>query len=127
MNSSKLVHFWRLSFIIIAWIFTICITTQVLMAGLALFTNPMYWNSHTVFARFFFFLPILMAILAYLAQVPKITIWRCFGLFGMVIGLFFTAAISSRFGILAALHPVITIFLFYNCMKVIQTFNYQFQ
>ncbi|WP_429668946.1 DUF6220 domain-containing protein [Bacillus gobiensis] len=77
------------------------------------------------FARYFFFLPLVMAALSFSAQSPRTNLWRSFGLFGMVILLFFTAAISPRVDFLGALHPVITLFLFWNCMKIIQSLRYK--
>lgn len=123
MNPSKTIQFSKISFSVVAWIFTIGITVQVLIAGLATFDNPVNWGYHISFARGLFFLPIVMALLAFFAQLPKKMIWRSVGLLGMVIGLFFTAAISARIGILGALHPVIALFLFWNCIKVLSSFK----
>jgi hypothetical protein len=123
MSGSQVVRFSRLAFISITWIFTICLLIQVLIAGFALFMNWQYWIHHAAFARFFFFLPLLMAVLSYFAQLHRQTLWRCIGLFGMVIGLFFTAAISARVSILGALHPVLALVLFWHCMQLIRTFK----
>ena len=123
MNTSKTMQLSRISFGVIAWIFTICIIAQVLLTGLALFINPINWSYHVSFARFIFFLPFVMAILAYFAKFQKKIIWRSIGLFGMVIGLFFTAAISARFTIIGALHPVIALILFWNCIKVLPPYK----
>jgi hypothetical protein len=123
MNSLKTMQLCRISFSVIAWLFTICIIAQVLLTGLALFINPINWSYHVNFARFFFILPLVMAILAYFAQLQKKIVWQSIGLFGMVIGLFFTAAISARFAIIGVLHPVIALVLFWGCIKVLPPYK----
>ncbi|MCM3781960.1 DUF6220 domain-containing protein [Neobacillus mesonae] len=73
------------------------------------------------FARYFSFLPLLMAVLARTARLPSRLIWRCVGLFGMILGLFLTAIFSSRIGGLAALHPVIALLLFWASLDMIRS------
>ncbi|WP_052015579.1 DUF6220 domain-containing protein [Alkalihalobacillus hemicellulosilyticus] len=123
MTTQKLVPLFRACLGIISWIFTLCIIIQVLLTGFALFVNPINWSYHVIFARFFFFLPLIMALLAYFAQLPKKIIWKSIGLFGIVIALFFTAIISARFSMVGALHPIIALFLFWNCVKLLPPYK----
>ncbi|ULL20021.1 hypothetical protein DVH26_29785 [Paenibacillus sp. H1-7] len=94
---------------------------QVFFAGLALFVDSSNWVTHISFARYFSFLPLIMAVLAWRARLTSKTIWRCIGLFGMIIGMFLTAIFSSRIGGLSALHPVIALMLFWSCAELIRS------
>ncbi|WP_307476372.1 DUF6220 domain-containing protein [Paenibacillus harenae] len=111
----------RTIFIVLTWLFAGSILLQVFFAGLALFVDSSNWLAHVSFARFFGLLPLMMIALALIARLPKKTLWRCAGLFGMIIGLFLTAIFSSQIGILSALHPLIALLLFWNCMVIIRS------
>lgn len=111
---------WKIVYNVASWIFILGVTVQVLLAGLALFMDTSHWINHIQFARYLFFLPIVMAITAYFAQFGKANVWKCLGLFGIFIGLFFTAAISSKVGLIGALHPVLALLLFWRGIKALR-------
>ncbi|OOC57580.1 DUF6220 domain-containing protein [Paenibacillus ihbetae] len=120
-------RFARVGFLLLAWLFSASVALQVFLAGLALFVDSSNWSSHMSFARYFSFLPLLMAVLARTARLPSRLIWRCIGLFGMILGLFLTAIFSSRIGGLAALHPVIALLLFWVSLDIIRSKKQQAQ
>lgn len=111
----------RICFMTLAWLFTISVALQVFLAGLALFVSPDNWLIHANFARYFSLLPLIMAVLAWTARLPGKMIRRSLGLLGMTIGMFLTAVLSSRIGVLSALHPVIAIMLFWSCTLILRS------
>lgn len=111
----------RICFMTLAWLFTISVALQVFLAGLALFVSPDNWLIHANFARYFSLLPLIMAVLAWTARLPGKMIRRSLGLLGMTIGMFLTAVLSSRIGMLSALHPVIAIMLFWSCTLILRS------
>ncbi|WP_143811909.1 MULTISPECIES: DUF6220 domain-containing protein [Paenibacillus] len=110
----------RICFMTLAWLFTISVAIQVFFAGLALFVSPDNWLIHANFARYFSLLPLIMAVLAWTARLPGKMIRRSLGLLGMTIGMFLTAVLSSRIGMLSALHPVIAIMLFWSSIAILR-------
>ena len=113
----------RSCFIVLAWLFAASITVQVFFAGLALFVDSTHWATHISFARYFGFLPLMMAVLAWSGRLSLKTILRCIGLFGMMIGMFLTALFSSQIGGLSALHPIIALMLFWSSTEIIRSFR----
>lgn len=95
-----------------AWIYALFIVAQVFFAGLAMFVNS-DWTAHSGFARYFIIFPILMILLSLIARLPVTYLIRSFLLFIMVIMMFVTANLFSVIGILTALHPVISLAMFW--------------
>jgi hypothetical protein len=100
-------------------IFALCVVVQVFFAGAAVFTDSDYWTIHSKFPRFFAFLPIIMIVLTFFTKLPVSVRIKCFQLFGMIILMFLTAVLSSKIGILSALHPVIAVILFMRSMSIV--------
>ncbi|WP_179281281.1 DUF6220 domain-containing protein [Paenibacillus sp. XY044] len=111
----------RICFMTLAWLFTISVALQVLLAGLALFVSPDNWPIHENFPRYFSLLPLIMVVLAWIGRLPGKLIRRSLGLLGMTIGIILTAVLSSRIGVLSALHPVIAIMLFWSCTLILRS------
>ena len=111
----------RWCFITLTWLFTLSIAIQVFIAGLSLFVSPNNWIIHAGFSRYVASLPLIMVLLAWTARLPGKLTWRSLGLLGMTIGMFLTALLSSRIGMLSALHPVIAIILFWSCTVILRT------
>jgi hypothetical protein len=100
-------------------IFALCVLIQVFFAGAALFTD-MGWTNHSNFPRFFAFLPVIMIVLSFFTKLPTSVRLRCFQLFGMIILTLLTVVLSSKIGILSALHPVIAVMLFWTTMTIVK-------
>src|SRR5690625_4734 len=106
-----------LVFLVLAWIFTVSIVVQTFIAGLAIFTNYSYWTYHTTFVVWFQFIPILMLVLSFTGQFPKLIRWQVSGLFLLIVPLqYITINIPS----LGAIHPVIALVLFWLVLNVIK-------
>ena len=116
MRKLNLAQFSRVLFFVLALIFSVSVALQVLIAGIALFVNSGSWVAHVSFARYFAFIPLIMAIMAWMAGLSRQVLWKSIGLFGMVIGMFLTAVFSSRIGFLSAFHPVIAMMLFWGAL-----------
>lgn len=79
-NLSSRVQYSRVVFLILAWVFAVSIVVQTFIAGLATFTNYLYWEYHTTFVVWVQFIPILMLILSFTGQIPKLIRWKVAGL-----------------------------------------------
>ncbi len=121
MRDVNWVQVTRASFFVLAFIFSVSVALQVLIAGIALFVNSGGWAAHASFARYFAFIPLIMAILAWMTGLSPRLQRKSIGLFGMVIGMFLTAVLSSRIGFLSALHPVIALMLFWGSVDIIRS------
>ncbi|ANB59439.1 DUF6220 domain-containing protein [Anoxybacteroides amylolyticum] len=98
----------RFIFTGLAWGLVACIVIQTFLAGIAIFSNSMYWTTHIVFVHLFEILPILMLIFAFTGRLPKTLCWQSVGLVGLIFAQYFTANLK----IVGALHPVIALGLF---------------
>ncbi|MCT1399309.1 DUF6220 domain-containing protein [Paenibacillus sp. p3-SID867] len=121
MRELNLAQFSRVLFFVLALVFSVSVALQVLIAGIALFVNSGSWAAHVSFARYFAFIPLIMAIMAWMAGLSRQVLWKSIGLFGMVIGMFLTAVFSSRIGFLSAFHPVIAMMLFWGSVDMIRS------
>lgn len=111
----------RNTFIIVTGLFIVSVAVQVLLAGLALFDDSINWARHASFARLFAFLPLVLVVLGWVGRMPKHVIWRSIGLLGMIIGMFLTAILSARIGVLSAIHPVLALLLFSSSIALIRS------
>ncbi len=94
---------------ILAISFLLCLVVQAFIAGLAVFTDAVYWGSHTEFVRYFAFMPLVMFLLTFIAKIGGVQRWLSLGMFGAVIFQFLNIqALPSA----AVLHPVIALILF---------------
>jgi len=116
-NLNSRVQYSRLVFLILAWIFTVSIVVQTFIAGLAIFTNYSYWTYHTTFVVWFQFIPILMFLLSFTGQFPKLIRWQVAGLFLLIVPFQY---VSINIPGLGALHPVIALVLFWLILNVIK-------
>ena len=107
----------RVSFLILALIFTISIVIQTFIAGLEMFTNYSYWTYHTTFVIWFQFIPILMLILSFIGRFSKLIRWQVTGLFLLIVPLQYASINIPGMG---AIHPVIALVLFWLALTVIK-------
>lgn len=117
MNDKWDVKYARYIFIILSWVFVICVVAQVFIAGLATFLDPSNWRTHTNFIHIFEFLPVIMFLLSFPVRLPKTIRWQSLGLFGLIFLQYATAHLGSVW-VLAALHPVIALVLFWGSISV---------
>jgi uncharacterized membrane protein YhaH (DUF805 family) len=114
------VRFGRISYLVLAIIFTICIVVQVFLAGLATFVNPINWANHSALIHAFgFSIPIFMLVFAFVGNMPRFAYWQIFGMLGLVFAMYFTANITSALPWAAAAHPVIAMLLFILSLVIV--------
>ena len=92
-------------FTALAWLFTACVVVQTLLAGMALFNDPVHWQKHVVFVRIFEFIPFLMLIAAFVGRMPAALKWMSFALYAIVFAQYTTANVPA----VGALHPVMAL------------------
>lgn len=111
------IQYSKIGFLILAWIFAVCIVVQTFIAGLAMFTNYSYWAYHTTFVIWFQFIPILMLILSFSGRLSKLIRWQVVGLFLLIVPLQYASINIPGMG---AIHPVIALILFWLALMVIK-------
>jgi hypothetical protein len=111
-------RYGRFIFALLALIFMICVVTQVFLAGMAVFVDQ-NWKPHTSFVRIFQFIPILMFAVSFIGRIPNRLRWSSFGLIIMIILQYVTAKAFSGIWV-AAFHPVIAIFMFWNALMIVK-------
>ncbi|MEI3614970.1 DUF6220 domain-containing protein [Pseudogracilibacillus sp. SO30301A] len=116
-DSNTRVHQSRQVFLILAWIYAICIVAQTLIAGMAVFNNYAYWEYHTTFVIWFQFIPIIMLILAFTGQLSKKIRWQVVGLFLLIVPLQY---VSVHVPVIGAVHPVVPLILFWLILLIIK-------
>ncbi|MFK7691240.1 DUF6220 domain-containing protein [Paenibacillus sp. HJGM_3] len=104
----------RFIFLGVACLFVICITTQILIAGMAVFTDSSYWQNHIVFVRVFELFPIVMLILSFTGKLPNFLRWMSVVILILIFAQYFTANFEGA----GAAHPVIAAILFWVSIVV---------
>ncbi|WP_202077617.1 DUF6220 domain-containing protein [Caldalkalibacillus salinus] len=105
----------RVAYLALAWIFMSCLLVQMFLAGLALFTPTMDWSMHRTFVEFFAPIPLVMFLLALPLRRQR---WLSLSLFILVALQFMT--IHLAIPIIAALHPVIALLLFWGALVTVK-------
>lgn len=101
----------QIIFAVVAWLFALCVISQVFIAGLATFVDFSNWKLHTNFVHIFEWLPIIMFILTFFGHISKSLRWESLGLFGLIFLQYATANMGSVW-VLGAFHTVIALFMF---------------
>jgi len=110
----------RFIFKIIAWAFLVCIVAQVFIAGLATFTDASNWEMHRSFVQIFALAPLIMFLLTYVSGIKGIKRWVSLGLFALVVFQFLSIQVFSSAGVIAALHPVVALLLFWGSINTVR-------
>ncbi|MCU9595740.1 DUF6220 domain-containing protein [Caldibacillus thermolactis] len=109
---STLIKVNRVLFLLFSSLFFIAVLSQIFLAGLAIFVNPIYWMKHTTFIHVFGFnIPVLLFLLSYFGKLPQWSYIYVFGLISGVFFMYFTANFTNILRWLGALHPIIAVFL----------------
>lgn len=108
------------AFLGLAVIFTLCVAAQVFIAGLAVFVTPVHWARHTAFVHIFEFVPLLMLVVGAVGRLPARLRWRSAALFALVYAQYVTANIGGIMPLVAALHPVVALIIFWLSAQVVQ-------
>ncbi|WP_282935526.1 DUF6220 domain-containing protein [Paenibacillus sp. RC67] len=109
-----------LIFKILAWIFLACIVMQVFIAGMATFSEAANWSVHKSFVKMFALVPLIMFLLTFVSDVKGLKRWISLGLFALIVFQFLTIQVFSSTGVIAALHPVIALLLFWGSVRMVK-------
>ncbi|GAA3400738.1 DUF6220 domain-containing protein [Paenibacillus hodogayensis] len=107
-------------FKLLAWAFLACIVAQVFIAGLATFSDASNWEIHSSFVKRFALAPLLMFLLTFVSGIKGMKRWVSLGLFALVVFQFLSIQVFSSAGVIAALHPVVAMLLFWGSVKTVQ-------
>ena len=112
MNNLR-IRIGRLSYFILAILFTLCILAQIYLAGMAVFMSPVNWAKHIMFVHLFGFnLPVLMLIFAFVGALPRWAYWHLFGFLVSIFLMYFTANIRAVIPWVGPMHAVFACILF---------------
>ena len=102
----------------LAWVFVLCVGYQVFLAGMAVFVDAINWVRHVSFVHYFELIPVVMLIVAFVGKMPKGQgLYLRPTLLFVLVGLQYALAGSGR-GVLAALHPVNALLIFWLAVAV---------
>ncbi|WP_035139976.1 DUF6220 domain-containing protein [Fischerella sp. PCC 9605] len=101
----------QIGFLIVTVVFNLCLVTQLLTVGLAVFHSPEWWNIHVWFVRGFSGLGVLLLGWAYLSPFPRRVRLLTASLI-ILLGLQFLTIHLNRFLSLGILYPLIGFMLF---------------
>lgn len=108
----------RLAFLVLAAVFVACVVVQILLAGLAVFSHPLYWARHVGFVHVFELLPLAMLLVAVVGGLPRRLAWLSAGLLGLIFLMYFSANLRAIVPVVAAFHPVLAMVLFMAATQV---------
>ncbi|GGD87408.1 DUF6220 domain-containing protein [Paenibacillus nasutitermitis] len=103
----------RLAIFLLAALFALSVVMQVFLAGMASFADPAHWRDHRSFAYYFTPLPLAMLVLTFVGRTGKVTRYQSLGMFILIILQYVTAYMGDHMPMLAALHPVLALLLFW--------------
>ena len=107
------VRYSQIGFSILAWILLICIVIQVYLAGMAIFENPVNWGRHRTFVHMFEYITVLMFVLGFIGRLPRKMVWGSLGVFAI-----FNIQYYTAHGFAGALHPVLSLILFWGSLTL---------
>ena len=103
---------WRIAYAILAWLYLAGIVVQVFLAGASLF-EMLEWTTHRELGWGLGSAPILLLVLAFPARLERRTMWLTLGLTVAAVVQPELAAARSSFPVVAALHPVNALLVFW--------------
>ena len=106
------VRWARRGFVLFSGLFAICVVIQVFIAGMAIFVDPANWSLHTTFIHFFELLPLVMLVLAFIGQLPRMLKLLPVGLWVLIMMQYATAE-GFPTSLVAAIHPVNALVIFW--------------
>jgi putative tricarboxylic transport membrane protein len=107
------------AFLGLAIVFALCVAVQVFIAGLATFVTPSHWAQHTMFVHIFEFVPLLMLVVSAAGRLPARLRWLSAALFLLVFAQYMTANLRGLAPLVAALHPVVALAIFWLALHVV--------
>ncbi len=109
----------RIAYVVIAWLFVGALLAQVYLIGLVYLAAQPTLEAHVGFGHTLSVLLLPLLILTYVARHPrplKVRTWLLFGLYVLQADVF--AVIRGSLPVVAALHPVLALALFWLAVSV---------
>ncbi|QMV43633.1 DUF6220 domain-containing protein [Cohnella cholangitidis] len=110
----------RIIYVTLAWGFLLCILVQVVIAGMATFTDPSDWELHSAFVKGFAMVPLAMFLLTFVGKINGRNRWISLALFGLIVFQFLTVQVFSSIPAITALHPLIALLLFWGSVTTVK-------
>lgn len=107
------VRWIRLVFFLLAWYFFLAILAQVFLAGMAIFVDIVWWDTHVGFGYTFGYVAIVLVILVFLARVPRSMWWLTILVLVDYAIQTFLPSLGESVGAVGALHPANALVLFF--------------
>ncbi|WP_175991506.1 DUF6220 domain-containing protein [Bacillus sp. Marseille-Q1617] len=102
----------RIGFLLLSMFFAAAVLAQVMIAGAAVFVNPVNWGRHAEFVHYFgFMVPVLMVVFAGIGRMPRTYLVQVLALMVSIFLMYFTANITRTLPWAGALHPVIAVMI----------------
>lgn len=114
------VRYARYGFAAVAVVFAACIIVQVFIAGLATFVDMGDWAMHKSFVKLFSPLPFVLIALSFIGRMSWKARLLSVALFLLIVSQFLTSVFAAELSVLAALHPVIALILFWCSIHVMR-------
>lgn len=106
-------RWWRYAYAAIAWLFVVGIVVQTFYAGLPLFSSGQTFETHVGLGWTLHLVPLLLLVVAAVARVGRSTLLWTAGLLVAVLPQPFLPGLRESAPILAALHPVNALLIFW--------------
>lgn len=111
-----------MAFVVFSILFAVCVLTQLYIAGVAVFVNPVSWVRHVGFVHMFgFSLPLLMLIAAFIGGLPRSILGQVLGVMLSIFLMYFTANITGTLPWAGALHPVIAVIILIQSLLIVMS------
>ncbi|TDF93876.1 hypothetical protein E1757_25365 [Paenibacillus piri] len=88
---------------------------------MAVFVNPADWGMHKAFVQLFAMVPLMMFLLSLVGRIRGSKRWVSLGLLALIVLQFMTINVFASVWVLAALHPVIALLLFWGSVITVKT------
>ena len=113
-----MVRYARVAYRGVIWLFVACVVVQVFLAGLGVFAGTENFELHRGFGYTFFWLAILLPLLAWAGRLGRRTIWLGFAVTVLFILQSVFVALRADMPYLAALHPVNALAIFWLSLSL---------
>ncbi|BBH22708.1 hypothetical protein Back11_40530 [Paenibacillus baekrokdamisoli] len=110
----------RLIILLLASLFLISVLIEVFLAGMASLVNATHWKDHTTFVHFFEMLPVGIFVLSFVAKIGGAVRWLSLTLVGFIGLQYITVNLVDTIPMLAAMHPVFAIVLFWLSIVMVK-------
>jgi mercuric ion transport protein len=112
------VKYVRFIFAILALVLLVFIVVQTFFAGMAVFGEPKFWVYHKTYVGYFHMMVAVMFILSFFGRIKGRIRWYSLGLWAIISFQYMTVKVFSETWMLAALHPVNALLLFWGSMYI---------